>query len=307
MQLLKPRALVVGSNGLLGTNLVSLLKDAYDVYGLDLFRAKDAECPGVEYFEGDLTDKKRIVEIVKSLQPNYIFNAAAYTNVDRSESEREVCWKVNAEGVSYLAYAAKLIHAKMIHVSTDYVFDGKNGPYRETDRPNPLGYYAKSKLAGENLLHSSGADFVIARTIVLYGYSPTAPDNFVTWAVKQLRNGQAIRIVDDQFSNPTLADELAQALRVLAENDASGVYHVSGRDVFDRYTFTQMLAKVFDLDASLISPVKTSEFQQAAPRPLKSGFVTEKFESEFGKIMSSTEEGLLKFKAKYGNALLGGS
>lgn len=299
MQILKPKVVVTGAHGLLGSKLVRLLRKKYDVYGLVReFRPAHA-VEGVEYIEGDVSKYQLLSKVARELHPKYFFNAAAYTNVDGCETEKELCWRINVEAVEYLARAARLVDARVIHISTDYVFDGKNGPYREEDRPNPLGYYAKSKLAGENVLMASGADFAIARTMVLYGYAPGVRPNFVTWVIDRLMRGETIRVVDDQRGNPTLADELAEAVIKLAESQYSEVFHISGREVIDRYAFAVAIAETFGLDKSLIQRVKTAELQQAAPRPLNSGFVIEKAEKLLGVQMSDVRGGLEKFKRQY--------
>ncbi|RMD93603.1 MAG: dTDP-4-dehydrorhamnose reductase [Calditrichaeota bacterium] len=303
MQILRPKVLVAGAHGLLGSKLVALLKDKYEVYAFDLRRHPEAEISGVQYLVADLTNQAQMTEIMRQISPKYIFNAAAYTNVDRCEIDKEICWKVNAEGVGYLAHAARLVGSRVIHVSTDYVFDGKKGPYRESDRPNPLGYYGKSKLAGENALIASGANFAIARTMVLYGYAPLAPPNFVTWVIQQLRQGKGIRIVDDQLGNPTLADELAVALIQLAESDRQEVYHICGSELIDRYHFALQIAACFDLDAGLIARITTAELNQKAPRPLKSGFYIDKAREELGVEMSDVKGALEKFRTAYNPVL----
>ncbi|MFQ5630733.1 MAG: dTDP-4-dehydrorhamnose reductase [bacterium] len=300
MKILKHRVLVTGAYGLLGSNLLQTLSEDYERSGMELMLRSDFALPGIEYIEGDLTDRSRIIEICKAFQPNLIFNAAAYTNVDKSETEREVCWNVNVDGVANLAYAAKLIDARVIHVSTDYVFDGtKKTPYKETDRVDPQGFYARSKLAGENALIASGVDYAIARTMILYGYSPGARLNFATWVIEQLQNGKPIRIVDDQIGQPTLASELAEALVKLARSGNQGIYHICGKEAMSRYDFTIEIAKMFGLDVSLIQRIKTAELNQPAPRPMHSVFDLSKLESELDVKMSTVREGLQKLKASY--------
>jgi dTDP-4-dehydrorhamnose reductase len=237
-------------------------------------------------------------ELVQALVPNFIMNAAAFTDVDGSETQRETCWRINVTGVENLIYAAQKVQARLIHVSTDYVFDGKSGPYCEDDRPNPLGFYARSKFAGENALINSEASYAIARTMVLYGTGYEIRPNFVRWLIEQLRNGKSVRIADDQFGNPTLASELAQALRVLAESGRKGVYHISGSELIDRYHFAVKIAETFELEARLIQPIKTQDLKQASLRPLCSGFDISKAVAELGIAMSGVVGGLQKFKAE---------
>ncbi len=300
MRLLRKRVLITGANGLLGQQLIKAFRDQYDVHALGLQAEPRLPDENFHYHQGDITERQKLRALVQELVPKFIVNAAAFTDVDGSETQREACWRVNVTGVENLVYAAQKVDSRLIHVGTDYVFDGKNGPYREEDRPNPLGFYARSKLAGENALINSKANYAIARTMVLYGAGDEIRPNFVTWLIQQLRNGKTVRIVDDQFGNPTLASELARALRVLAESDAAkqDIYHISGSEVIDRYHFAVKIAEVFDLDAGLIQPIKTGDLKQASPRPLRSGFDISKAVRELGITMSDVVGGLNKFKAE---------
>ncbi|MCB9502245.1 MAG: dTDP-4-dehydrorhamnose reductase [Deferribacteres bacterium] len=292
----KPNVIVAGAHGLLGYNLVVQLKENFDVIALDI-AIKDELCvEGVDYLPADITSQKEMTELVKKHHPRYIFNAAAYTNVDGAETERELCWKINVEGVASLAHAARVYGSRLVHVSTDYIFDGDHGPYRESNRPDPLGYYGKSKLAGENALMSSGANWAIGRTMVLYGYAPGARLNFITWMVEQLRQSKPIRIVDDQFGNPTLASDLASALIKLAVSSREEIYHLCGSEIIDRYHLALLVADVYGLDSSLITRIKTSDLGQAAKRPLNSGFIIEKAEKELGVEMLDARGGIEQLK-----------
>ncbi|MCI0697451.1 dTDP-4-dehydrorhamnose reductase [candidate division KSB1 bacterium] len=296
--MLRKKVLIAGANGLLGQQLIKVFRDDYEVHALSLQPERRLPDGNFQYHQGDIADRQKLRDLVQALVPNFIMNAAAFTDVDGSETQRELCWKINVTGVENLVYAAQKVHARLIHVSTDYVFDGRNGPFREDDRPNPLGFYARSKLAGENVLINSEANCAIARTMVLYGAGYEIRPNFVTWLIEQLRNGKSVRIVDDQFGNPTLASELAVALRILAESGHKGVYHISGSEVIDRYHFAVKIAEVFGLDASLIHPIKTSDLKQASPRPLRSGFDISKAVTELNISMSDVVGGVQKFKAE---------
>jgi dTDP-4-dehydrorhamnose reductase len=298
MHLLRKKVLIAGANGLLGQQLIKVFRDDYEVHALGLQPEPRLPDGNFQYHHGDITGRQQLRDFVQALVPNFIMNAAAFTDVDGSETQRELCWKVNVTGVENLVYAAQKVHARLVHVSTDYVFDGKNGPYHEDDRPNPLGFYARSKLAGENVLINSEANCAIARTMVLYGAGYEIRPNFVTWLIEQLRNGKSVRIVDDQFGNPTLASELARALRTLAESGRNGIYHLSGSEVIDRYHFAVKIAEVFGLEASLIQPIKTSDLKQASPRPLRSGFDISKAVTELGINMSDVIGSLQKFKVE---------
>lgn len=294
------RILVVGCNGLLGQKVTELLVrgSAYSVGLASLAPKPHRVLPQTEYFQLDITSRKDVKTIVTQFDPDVVVNAAAMTNVDACERDRELAWKINVAGVEHLIEAAKKRDAQIVHISTDYVFDGKSGPYLEDDRPEPLSYYGKTKLASENAMRSSGLPFVLLRTIVLYGYAPGAKPNFALWLIDNLEKKLPVRIVDDQFGNPTLADDLAYAIVSAIDLGRNGTYHVAGRDVVSRYQFALTLAKVFEFDASLITPIKTSQLKQPATRPLRSGLVTLKAEVELGLHPSSVEEGLRILKTQ---------
>jgi len=294
------RILVVGSNGLLGQKMAEhLLRGT--VYHIILCSVEDAAVRNLEaapYWKLDITSHKEVRELVADTSPDVIINCAAMINVDACETDRDLAWSINVKGVEYLAEAAKKRHATVVHVSSDYVFDGKNGPYAEDDKPDPLSYYGKSKLASENVLRSSGVSHVIARTMVLYGYAAGVKANFALWLVQSLRSGQTVRIVDDQIGNPTFVDDLAYGLLRAVELGKTGVYHIAGRDIVSRYEFAVRLARVFGLDESLIIPIKTASLKQPAARPLKSGLITLKAEVELGYKPSSIEHGLEVLKTQ---------
>jgi dTDP-4-dehydrorhamnose reductase len=229
-------------------------------------------------------------------EPDVIVNCAAITNVDACETERELAWKVNVGGVENIVEAAQRTGATVVHVSSDYVFDGRNGPYTEEDRPEPLSYYGKSKLAGENILRASGLPYLIARTMILYGFAPGVKANFVLWLIQSLEKGTPVRIVDDQIGNPTLADDLAYGIIRGLDLGKTGIFNIAGRDIASRYDFALRIARAFALDESLITPIKTAQLRQPAPRPLKSGLITLKAEVELGISPSTIEQGLAVVK-----------
>lgn len=298
MQLMKRKVMICGANGLLGQNLVQAFEDEYELITVGSRPAPLVRRPNARYYQCDLTDHRGVMDLVRNTIPNLIINAAAFTDVDGSETQRERCWQVNATAVDYLAQAARRIDARIIHVSTDYVFDGSSGPYREDDPPNPLGYYGKAKLAGENAVISSGSDYAIARTMVLYGSGVKIRPNFVTWLINQLRERKPVRIVNDQFGNPTLASELAAALRELGESNETGIFHLSGSEIIDRYRFALKAAEVFELESELITPVTTAELEQQAPRPMNAGFDVSKAKRQLRIELSDAIGGLKKFQSE---------
>lgn len=289
--LFKNKILVIGASGLLGQRTVNYFvqEKANDVLAAS-FEAKSIFDSKINYSQLDITKRDDVKNLVTDFCPDVIINCAAFTNVDLAEKERELCWKINVRGVEYLSEAARFLDLSIIHISTDYVFDGTKGPYSEIDKVNPIGYYARTKLASENVLKISGVSHLILRTNVLYGLTNNARPDFVQWVVSSLKAKKEIRIVTDQINNPTYIDDLVSAIASGIKFKKSGIYHTGGREFLSRYQFTLRIAKFFNLDESLIIPITTSQLEQAAKRPLKSGLITIKAESEMGFKPLSIEE-----------------
>jgi dTDP-4-dehydrorhamnose reductase len=284
--------LVTGGNGLLGGKLVESACRSHHAVSLDIQEKPFAIFANSEYIRCDITDKNRIENVLGNTKPDFVFHTAAFTDVDGCETQKNKAWAVNVLGTESVASACRRFGIRLIHMSTDYVFDGNSGPYGETDIPNPINYYGKTKLESEKIVQSLLHDAVIARTMVLYGFALFVRNNFVTWLVHKLKRREPVRIVDDQYGNTTLADDLAQALLLLYEKNAKGIYHTSGEEWLNRYEFALKIAEAFDLDQSLISPTTSDAYKQPAPRPLRSGLKTDKMRAEFGFVFSSTSEGL---------------
>ncbi|RMG77894.1 MAG: dTDP-4-dehydrorhamnose reductase [Bacteroidetes bacterium] len=287
---------VTGSNGLLGQKLVYLLKARKDIELHALARGENRvrEKNGYYFHSVDLTDKQQVQKTLDEIQPDVIINTAAMTNVDLCETEREQCWQINVKAVEYLVESAKKTNAHLIHLSTDFVFDGKNGPYKETDEPNPLSYYAESKLASEKIVQNSGLEkWAIVRTIIVYGVVDNmSRSNVVLWAKNALENKQSINVVDDQFRSPTLAEDLAMGCVLIADKGASGIYHISGDEIMSILDLVYKVADFYKLDKSLITPVKSETLNQPAKRPPKTGFILDKAKKELGYQPHSFVEGL---------------
>ncbi len=304
------KILITGVRGLLGQKIVEVFKreSEYDLLACDL-SGQPIGTPAGEskdsIFKLDIADHRMVMDAVGSYKPSVIINAAAYTNVDGAEVEKELAYKVNATAVGLLANAANIFNAKLIHISTDYVFDGVKGSYSEESKPEPANYYGKTKLAGENLVRSKLNDHAILRTQVLYGFARNIRTNFVLWVIDKLSKGEGIRVVDDQVGNPTLADEMAFAVLKVCQRNATGLFHVSGFETLSRYEFAGKIAKVFDLDFSLVKVAKSSELEQLAQRPKNSSFVCLKAQTELGINMPSVAHSLslMKQQMKLAGAL----
>ncbi len=301
------RILICGSNGLLGQRLALMLSSQtdYEVLNTSRNRAFAFDHRLFDYTQLDITKKSDVKSLVSSFHPTAIINAAAAADVDWCELNREEAWKVNVVGVENLIEAARKVGARLIHISTDYVFDGTHGPYSENDKPNPISYYGKAKLASENAVRISAIPYTIFRTILLYGNGIGIRDSFPIWVVKSLRAEKIVRCSEDQISNPTHVNDLAFAVVKAFELNRDGIYHVCGSERLSRYQFAVRTAEVFGLDSGAIQRVKSVDLKQTATRPLVTGFVTLKAQTEFGLNTMDTLQGLtlLKRELQGGSAL----
>lgn len=295
------KILITGSNGLLGQAITSIFSRETD---FELIQTSVEEKSFLDYghkYESlDITKKDEVKKIVEFFSPDVIINCAAYTNVDICETEREFSWKINVDGVKNLIIAAKRIDSKIIHYSTDYIFDGKNGPYTENAVPNPISFYGREKLASENALITSDIKFAIIRTLVLYGIGNNVKSNFALWMIDELKNNRPVNIVTDQISNVTMIDDLAFGTLKIIENNCQGVYNIAGSDILSRFDFAIKMCEVFKFNKNLVMPITTASLNQPAPRPLKSGLTTLKAESELGFKPMDSLEGLRLLKVQLG-------
>lgn len=281
-KLVKNRILITGSNGMLGQRAVQFYSAKENVELLATSVENKSVADSVEYISCDIKNRDEIKRIVHDYYPDFIVHTAAFTNVDMSEKLREEAWKINVKGVEYIAEASRAIDAHIIQISTDYIFDGKEGPYNENAIPNPVGYYGRTKLASENALRISGTFFTILRTNVLYGIAPNSRPDFVRWVINSLDKKEHIRIVKDQINNPTFIDDLVQGINKIIEFRKTGIYNIGGKEFLSRLDFTSQIADYFSLDKNLITPIITEELKQLARRPLKSGLIILKAETELG-------------------------
>ncbi|MEX0599048.1 MAG: dTDP-4-dehydrorhamnose reductase, partial [Rhodothermales bacterium] len=284
--MLYKRVLITGANGLLGQELVRLMSTypEYDVLATardPAPRFQDASCG---YAPLDVTSVEDVRNVFEDFTPTVVVNAAAMTQVDVCETERDACWAVNAEAVEHLARQCHNVGAHLIQVSTDFVFDGEDGPYREDARPDPVNFYGKSKQAAENAARGAGLDrWSVARTVLVYGTGHDLKrSNFALWVLEKLSAGEPIHVVTDQWRTPTYAPDLASGIERIVRYGKSGVFHLSGRELMSVYQFASTIADVFDLDAGLLRRTDGSEFTQTATRPPKTGFIILKAETELG-------------------------
>ncbi len=287
------RVLITGSNGLLGQKLVKTFSSNHRTVGIDLRTESFITAPNFSYQNISITEKGKLAELFASFEPEAVINAGAYTDVDGCESNKNKAWEVNVEGVKNLIPLCKKNKARLVQLSTDYIFDGKKGPYSEEDTPNPEGYYGLTKLESERVISEGRIDSLIVRTNVLYGKSLGRTHNFVLWLIQKLKNKEKVKIVTDQYSNPTLADNLAQAIKEAVEKNISGILNIAGGEkVLSRYQFALKVAEKFNLDQSLIKKILTSELNLPAPRPLKGGLKIDKAKKLLKTELLDIEKGL---------------
>jgi dTDP-4-dehydrorhamnose reductase len=289
------RLLVIGSNGQLGWELCRQGKDlGYDLIPLDL--------PGF-----DITDKPAVFDTIKRSRADLVVNAAAYTAVDRAESEIDIAFAVNRDGPSYLASACAEVHIPLIHISTDYVFDGsKEGPYLETDPVAPIGVYGKSKAEGEDKVRSNLKEYIIIRTSWLYGVHG---NNFVKTMLRLGREREGLGVVDDQYGCPTYAADLAEAILTITSSvekggDISwGTYHYCGSGSTTWYGFASKIFEIANeyesLKIKMLKPITTEEYPTPAQRPKNSIMGCSLLEQEFKILPPSWEESLVRMLDSY--------
>jgi len=285
------KVLVVGASGLLGSKLVEVCK-GYEVYGTFWTH----KLKGKNFFVLDVTKRDEVFKLIEKIRPDVVFDTHSITSVDYCELHPEEAWLINVDGTKNLAEASKTYGAKFVFISSDYVFDGSKSDYIEKDKPKPINYYGKTKAVAEKAIEYLDLDYLIARTAVLYGIGGYGKQPFVLWVLENLKAKKQISVVVDQFNNPTLADNLAEILLKLWEKDATGLFHVVGRDNVSRYELALKTAEVFGLDKKLIKPITTPELRQIAPRPRKLQLSTHKLERFLHVKPLGIDEGLRAVK-----------
>jgi dTDP-4-dehydrorhamnose reductase len=296
------RVLITGANGLLGQALVRRLSrhPEFDVLATardDALRCKGASCG---YTPLDVTAPDAVANVFEDFAPNVVINCAAMSDVAECDENRNEAWAVNARAVKRLAKHCRETRARLVQVSTDFVFNGKRGPYDEDARPDPVNYYGRTKLAAENAVREAGRDnWAIVRTVLLYGTGHTLNrSNVVLWMIDELSAGNQVHIVDDQYRTPTYVDDLAAGIERLVDRDKTGIYHISGRELVSIYELACTVAEVFDLDASLIEPVSSDFFEDDVDRPPRTGFIILRAETELDYDPRSLPDGLRDLKER---------
>ncbi len=296
----KIRVLLTGCHGLLGQRIVQEMEKNVFMLGTGRRETPHIHGDNFQYTKLDITVRSDVKHVIEDFNPDVIINAASFTNVDECEINKEKCWRINVEGVENIVKAGKRLRAKVIHFSTDYIFDGQKQLYSESDIPGPLNYYGRAKLAAENMIKAGGTDWVILRTSTLFDIdSLLGKINFVTWVVSNLQQGNTIRVVSDQWGNPTLARNLAQAVWKIINSGHVGIYNAAGKDRVSRLDFAKHIASLFNFNELLIEETTTGELGQKAKRPLKIGLDVSKIENDISRKMLGIRESLVLFKQDY--------
>jgi dTDP-4-dehydrorhamnose reductase len=295
------KIVILGATGKVGEAIIKLLEGSAD-HELLLLSSSDLDFS--EHYQSDFISnvnylkKKDLRTIIYDFEPDVIINTAAFTDVNGCEDDKHGAWKLNTELVENLVKASKINDYHLITFSTDYIFDGNDGPYSEDATPNPINYYGKTKLAAENIITTAQIRHTIIRTNVVYGFTSFGKHDFINWVAEHLKMNDDLEIIEGQWSNPTFSDDIARAVEKIIEKDRYGIYNIAGADWLNRYDLALKVADVFDYDKSLIKPIKSSDLVQKAKRPEKGGLITLKAETDLNMKFSSLQSGLsaLKFK-----------
>lgn len=292
---MKKTVLITGANGLLGQKLVELLVQESTV---DLIATAKGEnrlpnVHGYRYVSLDITNADEINTVFDTYQPQVVIHTAAMTNVDTCETDQTGCELLNVTAVTYLIDACQKHNTFLCHLSTDFIFDGADGPYTEEAIPNPISVYGGSKLRAEKLIEASSIRWAIARTVLVFGIvSDMSRTNIILWVKKSLEEGKQINVVTDQFRTPTLAEDLAIGCWLISQKEAQGIFNISGSDFLTPYEMAIKTAHFYGLPTDLIKQADSSTFSQPAKRPPRTGFILEKARRELGYQPRTFDEGI---------------
>jgi len=288
------KVLVTGARGQLGNSVLNQLHEKFDILASDV--PKHAPNLITPYTTLDVTKSDQIESFLTKFYPDVVINLAAYTDVDGCELNPEKAYQINTEAIKLLT---KNFKGHFIQISTDYIFDGLNGPYTEDASPNPLSIYGKSKLAAEQYFMESVQNFCLLRTSVLYDYYADTQASFIKWVVDSLKSNKAINIVNDQWNNPTWTVNMAEVIELIVLKGVTGVFNYGGATYLNRFEFAEIIADVFNLNKDLISVISTARLNQVAPRPLKGGLRIEKIERDLNIKCANLTNCIKSIKARY--------
>lgn len=271
------RILITGTSGQLGNSVLNQLFGKYELLATDININESNTLKPLPFSILDIADLEQIKSTLSIFNPDVIINLAALTDVDACELNPDKAYLLNTKSVEMLT---NNFDGQFIQISTDYVFDGYNGPYSEEDKTDPLSIYGKTKLKAEKILQDYKNNWCILRTNVLFDYFHKTEASFFNWIINSLKLNKSINVVDDQWNNPTWTKNLAEIIEHVINKNVEGIYNYGGADYLNRFEFAQIIADIFNLDKTLILPISTESLNQSAPRPLKGGLKIEKIEQE---------------------------
>jgi len=278
------KILLTGANGLLGRHLVKKLAEkGYEVIATAKGESKINSIGNgkVKFLSLDITDGAAVNKLMNEVKPDVLLHTAAMTQVDECELNKIDCWNTNVTATRFLIDSAKETKSRIIFISTDFVFDGLHGPYKEEDEPNPVNYYGSTKLAAEKAVIQSGLDWAIVRTVLVVGNTEDGQrQNILTWVKEKLEKGETIKVVDDQVRTPTYVEDLADGIILILEKKSKGIFHIAGKDTLTPYQIARQTAEFLKLNSKLIEKSDASNFTQAALRPPTTGFKIDKAKKE---------------------------
>jgi dTDP-4-dehydrorhamnose reductase len=291
------KILITGANGFLGYYLVEqLLTKNFSVTatGKGECRLPFTHDKNFQWFPMDFTDPFSIHDVFENIRPDVVIHAGAMSKPDECEVDQMKAYLVNVEGTVHLLINSAELKSFFVLVSTDFVFDGEKGMYDEDDKPNPVNYYGRTKLAAEEAVKEYEFDWAIARTVLVYGKNHSGHSNILKVVKEKLEKGEEYNVVDDQLRTPTYVEDLARGIITIIERKATGLFHLSGKDILTPYQMAIKTAEYLRLDSSVIKKVTAADFSQPARRPPKTGFVIERARKELGYEPRTFEEGLKK-------------
>lgn len=292
------KIMVIGASGMVGGYIYKQLKaKSHQILGtFNQFTSPDL-------VNLDFTNKPEVEKIFASFRPQIVMLPAAYADVEGCEKNPQLCNQINITGVRNIVDACKKYNSVLVYFSTDYVFDGLDGPYKEDDQTNPINVYGQAKLEMEEYIKANLPKYLIVRTANVFGWEQI-PKNFVLKLINNLKKGNTANIMDDQYGSPTYAGNLSEAIIYLVEKSVHGLYHISGSQVMNRFEFARLVAEVFNLNKNLIKPIKTSQINQVAKRPMKSGLIIDKVQKILPFKLLDSKEGLTRMKMEGTNKLV---
>lgn len=295
---MKKRIIITGSNGFVGQKLTEAILERNDIELIATSRSYEKRQLGKNYSIDnlDITNASEVEFIIDMYKPDAVINSAAISGVDYCEQNREESQMVNVEGLRHIIEASNRHDIHVMHLSTDFVFDGLNSPYREDDKPCPVSWYGQTKLAGEQLLSDTCNKWSVVRTILVFGVARNLNrSNLFLWVKDSLEKKKNIRVVNDQFRMPTFADDLTKACLEIIMKDLMGIYHISGNELMSIYEIAVRIADFYKLDKRLITQVTSMELNEKARRPYKTGFILDKARCDLNYFPTFFDESLKLF------------